>query len=249
MSKLKYNKNFIKKVIAKIDFQTPIEFFTPDSLADAVAEIKKRFPIVEQGMASQQSVEFTPTGAQTQKVDFQEWIFHGSDRSKYLKVNKLFIEVLLTTYSSETSFKEDLVTPIQHLLKINSQMPIRRTGVRFINIFDFPISSPQEAINYFNNKISSIYQNMDDFNFCSRSILSNEFIYDDIKLRRQSGFFNPDYPAIIKRNHFVIDIDAYIDFPHLINDVTSYFARIHGLIEKVFEESISEKLRNEVLNG
>ena len=68
-------------------------------------------------------------------------------------------------------------------------------------------------------------------------------------MKVQSGFFNPDYPAPIKRNHFVLDFDAYIDFPHLINNTEAYFKKLHGTIESKFEELITEKLREEVLNG
>ena len=249
MNDYKYKNNYIKKVISKIDFASPTDFFTPDSLAEAVAEIKKRFPISEQGTASQQSIEIGPAGSKTEKIDFPEWIFHGSDRSKYLKVNKLFIEILLTKYISESSYREDLVTPIQHLLKINPKMTIQRTGVRFINIFDFKMDKPSDSTKYFHDSLTGIYKNMPNIESCSRSFLVNEFVFEDIKLRSQSGFFNPDYPAVIKRNQFVLDIDAYIDFPHLINDVNSYFARIHDLVEEVFEASITQALRDEVLNG
>ena len=93
------------------------------------------------------------------------------------------------------------------------------------------------------------YASLTDLENCSRAFMSNEYVYDDIKLRVQSGFFNPDYPAPIKRNHFVLDLDAYIDFPHLINNAESYFKRLHGTIERKFEELITDKLRDDILNG
>ena len=82
----------------------------------------------------------------------------------------------------------------------------------------------------------------------SRAFMINELVYDDVKIKVQTGFFNPDYPATIKRNHFVIDIDAYIDTPHLINDMEAYFNRLHDIIEEQFEELITEKLRTDILN-
>ncbi len=244
-----YKRNFIKKVIAKIDFSLPTNMFTPESVADAVIEIKKRFPISEQSTASQHGLQITNEGVKSSKIEFPEWIFHGENRDKMLKVNQLFIEILLTKYFSEDDFNNDLIIPISHLLKINPQTSIRRTGIRFINIFDFPIDTFTKVHEYFSESITSNYLHFIDSDKCSRSFLINEFVIDDIKLRVQSGFSNPDYPAIIKRNHFVLDFDAFIDYPHLINDAESYFKRIHDLIENKFETLITEKLRNEVLNG
>jgi uncharacterized protein (TIGR04255 family) len=244
-----YKKNFINKVIAKLDFASPTNMFTPESVADAVIEIKKRFPISEQSTASQHGLQISKEGVKSSKIEFPEWIFHGENRNKMLKVNQLFIEILLTKYFSEDDFKNDLIIPISHLLKINPQTAIRRTGIRFINIFDFPIDTFSKAQEYFSDSITSQYFHLTDTDKCSRSFLINEFVIDDVKLRVQSGFFNPDYPAIIKRNHFVLDFDAYIDYPHLINDAESYFKKIHDLIEVKFEALITDKLRKEVLNG
>lgn len=244
-----YKKNFIKQVIAKIDFATPVEIFSPSTIADAVIEIKKRFPISEQATAMQQDFQISNKGISTTKDEFPEWVFHGAERNKVLKVNKLFIEVLLTKYTSEDDFEADLVAPISQLLKINPNTIINRTGLRFVNVFDFPIANFAEVQNYFVSHISEQLKSMPFVDKCARSFLINEFIFDDIKLRQQTGLFNPDYPAIIKRNHFVIDLDAYINLPHQINDTTVHFKNLHKIIENQFEILITSKLRDEVLNG
>lgn len=244
-----YKNNFIKKVIAKIDFTSPIDLFTPESIAEAVAEIKKRFPISEQKTATQNDIKISEEGIKSSKKEFPEWIFHGTDRTKVLKVNQNFIEILLTKYDSESDFKNDLILPVSHLLKINPNTTIQRTGIRFVNVFDFPIADFKSSQDYFSSSITGHYNHMTEIENCSRAFMINEYVYDEVKLRVQSGFFNPDYPAPIKRNHFVIDFDAYIDFPHLINNTEAYFKKLHGTIEKKFEELITEKLRKEVLNG
>lgn len=244
-----YKNNFIKKVIAKIDFTSPVELFTPESIAEAVMEIKKRFPIAEQSTASQNQIMISNVGVESSKKEFPEWVFHGADRTKLLKVNQLFIEVLLTKYDSENDFKNDLIVPVSHLLKINPKTTIQRTGIRFVNVFDFNIENFGKSSDYFSKSITGHYSDMSDIEKCSRAFMINEFVYDDVKLRVQSGFFNPDYPATIKRNHFVLDFDAYIDFPHLINNTDEYFKKLHSTIECKFEELITDKLRDDILNG
>ena len=244
-----YKNNFIKKVIAKIEFVEPVSIFTPETMTDVIKEIKTRFPISEQTTAFQQEVKISKEGVDHSKIDFPEWIFHGTDRKKYLKVNRLFIEVLLTKYETEDDFRNDLILPISHLLKINKDILIRRTGIRFINVFDFKIENFTKASNYFSKAITAHFSHMVNVDKCSRAFMINEFVYDDIKLRVQTGFFNPDYPAVIKRNHFVVDLDAYIDIPHTINDTENYFSRLHDIIEENFELLITDELRNKILNG
>jgi len=218
-------------------------------MTEVIGQIKKRFPISEQATAFQQEVKILKDGIDHTKIDFPEWIFHGIDRNKYLKVNKLFIEVLLTKYETEDDFKNDLILPIAHLLRINNKILIKRTGIRFINVFDFKIGSYRKASDYFSKGITAHYSYMENIEKCSRAFMINEFVNDDIKLRVQTGFFNPDYPAIIKRNHFVIDLDAYIDIPHTISDTENHFGRLHDVIEENFELLITDKLRKEILNG
>lgn len=59
MSTICYKKNFLKQVIAKVDFAQPLSDLTADSLIAAVDAIKKRFPISEQATAYQQGIHIT----------------------------------------------------------------------------------------------------------------------------------------------------------------------------------------------
>ena len=93
------------KVLAKLEFAEPVSLFTPESIVDVVKEIKKRFPISEQSTASLQDIKVSNQGVESSKTEFPEWVFHGVERTKSLKVNQLFIEVLLTRYTSEDDFR------------------------------------------------------------------------------------------------------------------------------------------------
>lgn len=252
MSEICYKNNFLKQVIAKIDFAQPLIDLTHDSLTQLVAEIRKRFPISEQGIAVQQTIEIDnqKKEGKTSVVEFPEWVFHGSERDKFVKINQNFIHVALKKYKSEKDFQDDLILPISQILSSRPETAVTRTGVRFINVFDFEkIDGFQKAKEYFTESISSHIAFNPKPQNSVRSVLTNEFLIDEIKLRVQSGFFNPDYPAIIKRYHFVLDIDAYIDYPHQINNIATFFKKFHKIIQDTFESSITQKLRDEVLNG
>lgn len=245
----KYKHNFVKKVIVKIDFAESHKLLNSDTLIEAVADIKKRFPIAEQGIAFQQDIKLDQQGVSTEKKEFSEWVFHGISREKYLKVDELFIEIVLTKYTSQSDFMEDLIIPIAQILKINPKVAIRRTGIRFINIFENVGLTFANVNDYFADRITKQYSLNDRLTNTSRYFMVNDYMYDDIKVKEQTGFFNPDFPAIIKRHDFVLDIDAFIDTPHLINNAEAYLNQIHSIIEDHFELNIKQKLRDEVLNA
>lgn len=250
MSSICYKKNFLKQVIAKVDFAQPLTDLTDESLLAAVKEIKKRFPISEQKTGIHQGIEITSEQITSSKSEFPEWNFHGLDRDKSLTLNQHFLQIILTKYRSEGDFQEDLISPISHIIGSRPSTVIARTGVRFINVFDFEeLKDFNSVSSYFSDNISSCVANLVEPSKCTRSFLINEFMEDDIKWRVQTGFFNPDYPATIKKHQFAIDIDAYIDFPHHINDVNQYFAKFHVIIQNTFEALITDKLRKEVLNA
>jgi uncharacterized protein (TIGR04255 family) len=244
-----YKNNFIKKVIAKIEFAEPIDFFTPETISEVVKEIKDIFNVSEQSTALTGEIQISREEIKTFKEKINEWVFRDSDRTRILKFNKLFIEILLTKYNSENDYKNYIISPIEQLLENHSNVTIQRTGVRFINIFDFEIKSFTDPTTYFTESITKHLSIMANSGKCCRSMMINEYIFDDIQVRVNSGLFNPDYPAIIKRNQFVIDIDAFINVPHLINDCEQHFKNLHNQIEQQFELLINDKLRDEVLNG
>lgn len=249
MSEICYKRNFLKKVIARVDFAQPLSDLSHESLIEVIKEIKKRFPIAEQATAYQQGIEITGQDIKQSKTEFPEWNFHGANREKTLKLNKLFLQIMLTKYASEADFKDDLINPISQILNSRTDVIIARTGVRFVNIFDFEIDSFQRIKDYFSETVSASSAAITKLDECVRSFLINEYLIGETKVRVQSGFFNPDYPAVIKRRHFVLDIDAFIDFPHQIRDVASYFGEFHTKIQAMFEANITQKLRDEVLNG
>jgi uncharacterized protein (TIGR04255 family) len=65
----------------------------------------------------------------------------------------------------------------------------------------------------------------------------------DIDVRFQFGMPNPDYPAVIKRPQFVLDMDAYVKTSHDLGGSVQYIEQAHSLIQELFERSIADKLR------
>lgn len=248
MSENCYKNNYINKVMAKIEFSDSSEVFDEENLRDVLAEIKERFPISEQSTAMkiESKIKLQSHGVETSSTNFPEWVFRGEDNTKSLKLNHMFVEVTLKKYLTYKDFENDFINPLAHLIKMKPNLQVRRTGIRFINIFNFPIEKYSDSINYFNKNISAQFENLDQVENFSRIFLINEYVIKDTKLRVQSGFFNPDYPALIKRKHFVLDLDAYMDFPHFLNEIPELFRNLHNNIETKFEELITDNLRDKL---
>lgn len=245
-----YKKNFVKQVVAQLDFMAPVDVFSRSDFVAGLDEIKKRFPIAEQSQGSRQSIEFGQEGVRSRdSSEFPVWKFNGINRQKTLTLNRHLVQVVLNTYGTEGDLEEDLIVPVSQVLRAHPNILIQRTGVRFVNVFDFPELNFENAADYFSNAIAGHLRFVSPRENISRAFLITEFVYDDLKLRLQSGFFNPDYPAAIQRNHFVVDLDAFVDFPHTIESTETHFRKVHHKIEEHFESSITDKLRNEVLNG
>jgi uncharacterized protein (TIGR04255 family) len=62
-------------------------------------------------------------------------------------------------------------------------------------------------------------------------------------MRFQYGMHNPDYPAPIKKKIFILDYDAYCNGILTKNDIFKYLPIFHEEVQKLFENSISDKLR------
>jgi uncharacterized protein (TIGR04255 family) len=247
MSDICYSKNFLKEVVSKVDFAQPISEILKDGLPQSIIDrIKERFPLAESSKGQIQNVEFSATGAKTTSSEFAQWVFHGIDRSKTIVINPHFITVSLKKYNSLEDFQEDLIGPISKIVALRNNIQIQRTGVRFVNVFE-NITEYDDIERYFTPMISCLYRNIYRINDCTRNVTVTEYLNDDMKIRLQSGIFNPDYPAKILRKHFVIDIDAYVDYPHVISNVQEYFTKFHSAIQELFEYCITAEMR-EYLN-
>jgi len=249
MEDICYKKNYLAEVVARIDFATPIEALLCEVIPpDIHAAIKEHYSIYEPGKITKHGVHITDESVVSNKKEIQQWVYHGEDRGKSIIVSAHSFIVTFKSYKDYDNFKENIIDPIKKIIDLEKNIQIKRTGLRFVNIYTDIIKSFQEVNSYFHPMISSSFLNLIDSGNCSRNLLISEYIYDEIKLRMQSGIYNPDYPARIKKFDFIVDLDAYIDTPHITNNVEGLFDDIHSKIQEKFEACITNDMRR-VLNG
>lgn len=243
-SSICYKNNYLIEVVARMDFLEEAKCLSGKVLPGEIHEaIKKRYDIYEPSTGRIQGVQITDKGVSTQHEEFQQWTFHGAEREKTINISKNDVNVSLKKYNNYNDLKNDVIEPISSIQSLERDAHISRTGLRYINIFDGLISSTEEIRTFFSPMLSGQFSELYEKENCSRSFLITEYIYGEIKIRMQTGIYNPDYPARMKKLDFIIDIDAYVDTPHVFSDVNAIFDELHKKIQMHFESSITETMR------
>jgi len=242
-----YSNTFLVEVAARIDFLEPPDALSGKTLPNSIrAELKKNFPIYEPGAAFSHEVTISSEGLSTSSDDFQRWVYHGNDRNKTISIDEKQVEVRTREYSSYEILKDNVLSPISAISKEDPTKYVSRTGLRYVNIYPSILPSMKDLPKYFSAMLSGPLASLDKEHNCSRSFLITEYIYEDAKVRMQTGVYNPDYPARIRRQDFIVDIDAYADTPHHFADVGTTLDRLHNYIQIHFESSITDKMREKM---
>lgn len=247
MPEICYKKNYLQEVVARIDFASPIKALNEAVLPQKVQEaLKSRYPIFESTKSFSQQFLINEQGFHTQSHEIQQWVYHGENREKTITVTPESITVSIKQYKDYDEFKLDVTKPIDEISKIEGNIFINRTGLRYVNVIPNKTNKYDELIENFHPMIALPFKEIIDTANLSRLIQISEYIHDEVKCRLQSGIFNPDYPAKIKNREFILDMDAYIDTPHSFSNINQLFDSLHDVIQSKFEESITPNLRNEL---
>lgn len=133
------------------------------------------------------------------------------------------------------------------------QTPIvNRIGLRYINEITLPDGNPLDWDTLINEKlIASVKACFDDHDMAMvRSLHQVQILENDATMLFHYGLYNPDYPAVLTRRQFILDIDSFKIGTIPGNEVLSTFKQLNEICEKMFEESIEDGLRQrmEVIN-
>ncbi|TDE50106.1 TIGR04255 family protein [Flavobacterium sp. GT3P67] len=94
-----------------------------------------------------------------------------------------------------------------------------------------------------NPDLTSIFRVTQNQKNIIRAFHNLEIKNDEIMLKFQYGMNNPDYPAVIKKKSFILDFDASFTGILKHHEIDTYIMKQHSEIQKQFEFSITEKLR------
>ena len=241
----RYKRTALSQVIIRLDFH---EFIDNNKLyCDEVENaILPSFP--RKGMQQlikfqTMNVTFNPIGSKTENttIDGIQQEFSNTFGNKLILSNK-FLIMEINQYSSYENALSAF-TPVLKAVFAQSLPTVIRTGVRYINIYNDDSIKPQK--NYFTSPVSALMDaKLTSDGKCIRALNLTEYVIDDMRLNFRYGQFNPQYPQVMKKPHFVLDYDCFSESSiQGYEGIMEHVNKGHDEIQKLFEASITETLK------
>lgn len=239
-----YGKPFLKEVIARIDFVAPLDGLDkvlPPKLAKILSV---HFPISEPVDAIARELQLTTEEVRHRETRFKQWNFFGKEREKQLALAAPFLFVTYGRYITYEDMKKQFAAVVEAVEKVFPDARAGRLGLRYINSIEIPdLATPTSWSEYIASGLLGTMAFFTEPEHLTRLIQIAELKYGDLDVRFQFGMPNPDYPAMMKRPQFVLDLDAYVQTAHDLGESLQYMDQAHERIQELFEKSITNQLR------
>lgn len=238
----KYKKDFVEKVICKIDFDTAIDIEKSGPPKEIYELVKSRFPIIQTMNLIGKEFLIGPGPIKEKQTQKKEWLYHGKDRDKFLKITPDFIAIEYSKYDYFEKLKEDFLSAVEAIFKAYPKIRIKRLGLRYIDSIKLS-GDPFDWNDYLSEVITKNIEIAPDKTTLSRVFNVIEFNYDDAFLKFQYGLFNNDYPAKIKQKAFILDYDMFTFEMLEKENMSTKLDDFHLKLGSCFEGIITDKLR------
>ena len=253
-----YEKTFLKQIIFRIDFSEPIS--NDKLLGDDVCEVTKPyFPHIGIDRVRFYNIASCDFDEKTGKIKNSVNRVKGIERTFFnsTKRNKVvfFNNSIVFTYNKYEGFERmyhSITEVFSRFLSIN-KFHVAKISLRYINLYNLS-DDIKVTKSMFSNKLSKVMvpSLVDTYIDLKpvRSMLMTEYVYDDIKIKYRAGEYNDNYPSPIAKDNFAIDIDCFTSTGiDSIEDFCMFLNTSHSIILDLFEGSISDKMREVMING
>jgi uncharacterized protein (TIGR04255 family) len=243
-----YEKPFLKSVIVRVDFLGTIEILEKTIAPRLVNAISVRFPIAEPADAIAAEFQIGAAGNLQEKAKVsKQWNFFDKEREKQLTIAAGCAFINYAKYFTYEDMVADFKDVVGSLRNSYPEAKVGRFGLRYVNQIELnEIAEPTKWDGYVSDELLSLHAFFGGSTNLTRLFHLAELRYDDISVKFQFGMPNPDYPAIIKRPIYVLDIDAYVQIAHELDTTLSYLDRAHDYVQDLFERSITDRLREQM---
>ena len=243
VTRMKYKNDFLKKVIVRMDFDTPLPITKSGPAKKIYDIVRERFPITEEKKIIGKEFLIGPGDTKERSIETKEWHYYGKNREKHLTIAPNMVFVEYDKYEYYEMLKDDFLSVSDALFTSYPKLQVKRLGLRYINNVDIPNESPTEWDKYLKPQLNTIFTLTEDRNTISRAFHILEFNFGEDLLRFQFGMFNPDYPVPIKKKIYTLDYDMYITKILNKSDIDETLDRFHKKVNRSFEEVITDELR------
>lgn len=245
---LLYAKNFLTQVIARVDYQPILSLDTdkPSKFQDLVRDEYPRLAEL-QGVG----IEIPKSGGRPVSVEKLPVVWKLEDKERINKVDlsSKYFSLVTTKYVRFSEFYERLTSVWKSFVESYKPSIITRIGLRYINEIKLE-GNPFEWKHLLNENLhSSLNIFPDSQGSIARSMHQLHLTEDDYKVIFQFGIFNSGFPNTIAQKEFILDYDCISEDEHEPQDVLGKFSGFNEIVGKLFEQSISDGLREILKKG
>lgn len=245
-NKKMYKKNFLTNVIFKVDFPKVLELTDKKSPIEFQKKISDSFPILNEVKGGQFEYEIKSTNQFSLKSEDKiSWEFMSKDKTKKVFVDSDYVYLECLRYEHFEDFFKDIKLVFETFLELYPIKIAKRIGLRYINQIKLDTGDPLDWSDFIDNNLFSVTANfLKNKDSLLKSMQLLEVKEDEFILKFQFGFFNSEYPNPIARKEFVLDYDCISNEETEINDIYTISKKFNEIIEKWFETSILDGLRD-----
>lgn len=245
-----YKNNKIKKFLFRIDFVNEIIDLKESIPSKITSKIVKNFPNSVMSDLVKSEIHINNDLIRKKDEPFKQWEYISVDGSNKIVITPKFLAYDCNKYLNFQDVQNNFLPVIEEILKI-SNVQIGRTEINYVNVFlsnEFRINKIDDWKKYFDSKLLSFSSFGDNENKITNMVNSIEFAYPDFRVRFKCGFNNRNYPIIASKPDFITECDGYSNAVIIsFDDLKKSIVSIHDELEKIFEKSVSDNMRN-VLN-
>jgi uncharacterized protein (TIGR04255 family) len=242
-----YKKNFLEKVIFRVDFDKA----ELGKLKDFLAKIKKEFPITEEKKGEEGEIKFNLKTKELKQTSssIKTWSIYNKDKTIKFEIHPNFLAIEYFKYKNSSELLSN-VNIVTEFLKDFEIKTINRLGLRYINRIEIKDKNVLDWTKYIDEKLLGSIE----FSFKNKKSISRAMGFLVFKenfgdINFNFGLWNSDYPNVLSERIFILDFDAYSRFPLDTEgiDLLAIVEEYKKKIKELFEISIKVDLRN-ILN-
>lgn len=241
-----YKKNYIVDAICRLDFASPIPELKNSMPKEIYAVVKKYFPIADPQDVIGTELSISPiNGPVVNQISTKQWVFLSRDRKNKCTIESANVGFSITNYDRFDELRGAIIDILTVIMTHNPDNQGKRLGLRYIN--SFPLKDHGDWIT--EKFFTAISAHKDEKTIKLLTTLEYDVLEKDLNVRLSYGYNNPDYPAVIKREDFIIDIDAYTTGIIYCDDIPNYIDNMHSEVQSCFELMITDSLRADMNTG
>jgi len=130
-----YKQPFIKEVILRFDFPSPIPGIEKGLHPKVSEAVLKIFQIFEPQKIQTHEFKFGGEDSKAKTTEMTNYHFHGLEKEKTLTISANAFIVQVKRYKSFELFMDDIQKTLSVFCKVFPEIRASRVGLRYVNVF------------------------------------------------------------------------------------------------------------------